>query len=312
MFPVIVAAMPEPFLLACTPRTRDAKVRVAELAQRQWGVVARFQLEESGLEAAGISRWINERRLHRIHPAVYAVGHPALGLEGRLAAALFYAGPGAALSGVTAGYWWGMLGGEPKLIHVATPRRRASLPQVRVHRERTFERVWHRRLPVTPPSQALLEMARQLRTTELRRALAEAEYQRLVTLDDVQCVLGRGKRGSAALRVAIECHNPRLARTKSQLEELLISVCDRYSVTPPEGVNVLVAGWLVDAVWFEQQVVVELDGYAAHSTRARLERDHRRDLDLRAAGFVVLRYTWHQLVHEPEQVVADLRRALEK
>jgi len=148
--------------------------------------------------------------------------------------------------------------------------------------------------------------------TELRRALAEAEYQRLVTLDEVRCVLGRGKRGSAALRVAVECHNPRLARTKSQLEERLISVCERYSVIPPDGVNLLVAGWLVDAVWFEPKVVVELDGYAAHSTPARLERDHRRDLDLRAAGFVVLRYTWRQLMHEPERVVADLRRALHK
>ena len=285
---------------------------MAELARRQWGVIARFQLEESGLEAAGISRWINERRLHRIHPGVYAVGHSALGLEGRLAAALFYAGPGSALFGVTAGFWWGMLAPEPKLIHVATPRRRASLPQVRVHRERTFERVWHRRLPVTPPSRALLGMACQLGMMQLRRALAEAEYQRLVTLDDVERVLGRGKPGSAALRVAVECHNPRLARTKSKLEELLISVCERYSVTPPDGVNVLVAGWLVDAVWFEKRVVVELDGYAAHSTPARVERDHRRDLDLRAASFVVLRYTWHQLVHEPERVVADLRRALRK
>jgi hypothetical protein len=216
------------------------------------------------------------------------------------------------LCGVTAGYWWGMLGGEPKVVHVATPRRRAPLPQVRVCQERVFQRVWHRRLPVTSPSEALLEMACRLRMIELRRALAEAEYQRLVTLDDVRCVLGRGKPGSAALRVAVECHNPRLARTKSQLEELLISVCERYSVTPPDGVNVPVAGWLVDAVWFEQQVVVELDGYAAHSTPARLERDHRRDLDLRAVGFVVLRYTWRQLVHEPEQVVADLRGALEK
>jgi predicted transcriptional regulator of viral defense system len=304
--------MPELSLLACTPRTRNAKVRVAELAERQWGVVARFQLEESGLEAAGISRWINEHRLHRIHPGVYAVGHRALGIEGRLAAALFYAGPGAVLFGVTAGYWWGMFAGEPKRMHVAIPGRRRSRPSVRVHEQRNYERVWHKRLPLTPPAQTLLEIATQVRMMELRRALAEAEYQRLVTLDEVRGVLGRGKPGSAALRVTMECHNPRLARTKSKLEDLLISLCERYSVIPPGGVNVVVAEWLVDAVWFEQKVVVELDGYAAHSTPARLHRDHRRDLDLRAAGFVVLRYTWHQLMHEPERVVADLRRALEK
>jgi len=72
------------------------------MAGRQWGVVTRAQLEESGLEKAGVSRWLRERRLHRVHPGVYAVGHPALGWEGKLAAALLYAGPGAALCGVTA------------------------------------------------------------------------------------------------------------------------------------------------------------------------------------------------------------------
>ena len=86
------------------PLAREArKFGWPSLAKRQWGVVTRAQLEECGLEDAGISRWIHERRLHRIYPGVYAVGHLALGIEGRLAAALFYAGPGAALCGVTAG-----------------------------------------------------------------------------------------------------------------------------------------------------------------------------------------------------------------
>ena len=70
--------------LACTPRTRGANVQVAQLADRQWGVVTRGQLEDCGLEAAGISRWIRSHRLHRIHPGVYGVGHAALGLEGSM------------------------------------------------------------------------------------------------------------------------------------------------------------------------------------------------------------------------------------
>jgi len=303
--------MPELSLLSPECPASSAKVRLAEVAARQWGVVSVGQLADLGLGSSVVSDWVREHRLHRIHPGVYAVGHSALGVEGRLAAALFYAGPGAVLFGVTAAYWWGMLRGEPQRMHVAVPGRRRSLPSVRVREQRQFERVWHKRLPLTPPAQTLLEIAAQVRMMELRRALAEAEYQRLVTLDEVGGVLGRGKPGSAALRVAMECHNPRLARTKSKLEDLLIAVCERYAVTLPDGVNVVVVGWLVDAVWYGRRVVVELDGYAAHSTPARLERDHRRDLDLRAAGFVVLRYTWHQLMHEPERVVADLRRALE-
>ena len=66
----------------------------------------------------------------------------------------------------------------------------------------------------------------------------------------------------------------------------------------------------MDAVWFEHKVVVELDSQLAHGTAARLEKDHRRDLALRGAGFTVLRYTWAQLTQTPELVLTDLRRAL--
>jgi very-short-patch-repair endonuclease len=73
-------------------------------------------------------------------------------------------------------------------------------------------------------------------------------------------------------------------------------------------VNVKIGGWTVDAVWSEPMVAVELDRYMAHRTPARLEADRRRELELRAAGYAVLRYTWAQITAAPDQVVADLRR----
>jgi len=204
-----------------------------------------------------------------------------------MAAALFYAGSGAAFCGVTAGWWLGMLHAEPRLLHVTAPGRRRSLREVRVHRRRRFERVWHKRFPVTPPAQTLLDIA----------------------LDEVEAVLGRGKPGSAALRVALDCHRPELAKTRSTLEEKFLLLCEHYSLPPP-GVNVWIGGWLVDAAWFDQRVVVELDGHAAHGTSASQEADHRRDLELRAAGYTVVRYTWQQVTETPELVLADLRPLL--
>jgi hypothetical protein len=41
-----------------------------------------------------------------------------------------------------------------------------------------------------------------------------------------------------------------------------------------------VAGFTVDAVWPAQQLIVELDGYAFHGTRAAFERDRARDAEL--------------------------------
>ena len=284
-----------------------AKVRLAELAARQWGVVSLAQLEGVGIGRTVVSRWVAERRLHRVHPSVYAVGHPALALEGRLAAALFYAGTGSALASVTAASWLGILPGTPKRLHVVTHGKRHSLPGVKVYCRRRVERIWHKRLPVTPPAQALLDIATEVRFQQLRRALAEAEFLRLVTLAEVEQVLGRGKPGSAALRVALDCHRPQLARTKKGTEEAFLLLCERYGFVLPD-VNVWVAGWRVDAVWFEQKVVVELDSLLAHGTPARIENDHRRDLDLRAAGFTVLRYTWQQVTGQAALVAADLGR----
>jgi len=58
--------------------------------------------------------------------------------------------------------------------------------------------------------------------------------------------------------------------------------------------------------------VAEVDGYRFHSSRSAFERDRRRDAELGAAGFRVIRVTWQQLVEEPIAVIARIARALER
>jgi very-short-patch-repair endonuclease len=273
------------------------------------GVVTRWQLVEAGFPAAAITRWIESLRLHRVYPGVYALGHRRLSIEGRQAAALFYAGRGAMLSRGSASWWCGLVPKPGPEVHVNAPGDRRSLPGVQVHHPRELVRVWHRRFPVTPPAQTLLDAANGLPIDKVRRMLAEADYLRLVTLEEVQAVLGRGKRGSAALRKALTTYLPQLAHTRSEMEELFLLLAERHGLTP-DAVNVRIAGWLIDAVWHEARVVVELDSRTAHDASWRLDRDHRRDLDLRTAGYTVLRYTWKQLTAEPELVIRDLRRSV--
>jgi very-short-patch-repair endonuclease len=75
-------------------------------------------------------------------------------------------------------------------------------------------------------------------------------------------------------------------------------------------VNVHLHGWLVDACWPDQKIVIEVDGWRGHRTPAQLHADHQRDLELRAAGYIVLRYTERQLLDTPAAVAADIRRYL--
>jgi Transcriptional regulator, AbiEi antitoxin len=99
--------------------------RVLRLAEGQWGVIARWQLEQCGLSTAAIPRWVASGRLHRIYPGVYAVGHRAIPLEGQLLAAVLYAGPGAAVSHASAAHWWELIphlpDTNPRLKPQATP-----------------------------------------------------------------------------------------------------------------------------------------------------------------------------------------------
>jgi very-short-patch-repair endonuclease len=237
------------------------------------------------------------------------VGHRGLGVEGRLAAALFYAGPGAALSHLTAGWWWQLLPNPPTVIHISATRRLLSRPGMQLHLPRRLERTWCRRLPVTPVARTLLDIAAVLPFDQLRRAMAEAEYRRMIDLDSIPAVLKRGRPGSAALKAALERHRPELARTLSVLEERFLALCETHGIRLPE-VNAEVAGMMVDALWVAERVIVELDGQAAHGTFPAVEKDRGRELALRAVGYQVLRYTWQQVTAQPELVVGDLRAAL--
>jgi predicted transcriptional regulator of viral defense system len=291
------------------PRTQSASVRIGRVAERQWGVVSRAQLLRCGLSPAGIKRRIADERLHPVHPGVYAVGHRALSAEGRLAAALLHAGPGAALSHLTAAWWWQLLSREPSRIHVSTCRRVSSLQAVFVHHPRHLERTSHRGLPVTTVPRTLLDCASMLPPPALRRALSEALYLRIATPSAIAAQLRRGHRGSAPLRAALTRHTPQLARTLSVLEERFLALCEQFEIPDPE-VNGKVGGLMVDALWRAQRVVVELDGHAAHANPAAVERDRRRELALRGAGYYVLRYTWQQVTEHPDEVAADLRALL--
>jgi very-short-patch-repair endonuclease len=280
-------------------------VGLAGLAERQWGVLTRAQLERSGLSASGISWALKRERLHLVHPGVYALGHRRLSTEGRLYAAILYGGPGAMLSHVTAAWWWQLWGSEPRWIHISTARHARSTAELRVHRPRDLDGTCHRGLPVTTVARTLLDHAATVRFEDVRRALAEADYRNLVDFARLDAVARRGRSGSAALRKAIRSHRPELAQTRSVLEERFLALCEAHGIALPE-VNPIVEGVMVDMLWRAERVVVELDGHAAHANPAAIERDRRRELRLRAAGHLVLRYTWQQITQQPDEVAADL------
>jgi len=286
-----------------TPR---ANVRLARLAGGQKGRVTRAQLTTLGIDPRTVARWLKQGYLHKKLPHVYAVGHPGDSLEARLMEAVLYAGPGAMLSHYTAVWWWGLDDRPPALIQVSTPRRCRSLPGLEVHeRRRGVERDRHKGIPVSTVAQALLDYASRAYPSRLRRALANADYGRLLNVPAVDELLGRGRPGSAQLKRAVKTHRPQLARSRSDLEVSMFELCERAGIPLPE-INTRVHSWTVDFLWRGQRVVVEVDGCGNHRSPAQIRRDRRMDLELRRHGLTVLRYSDEQVSHEWAAVGAEI------
>jgi very-short-patch-repair endonuclease len=63
-------------------------------------------------------------------------------------------------------------------------------------------------------------------------------------------------------------------------------------------------------LWREQRVVFEIDGYGAHRSRAKFNRDRRKDAVLKADGWDPNRLSNDQLESEPYAAVAYVAQAL--
>lgn len=288
---------------------QSASRRVAEVAQRQFGAVARWQLRLHGLSEARIRSFLRTRRLHPWYPGVYAYGRPDLSTRGGLAAALLYAGPGAALGGLTALWWLELLNRRPALIHIDAPGRKASRQNILIRHPDAVPRTRHRGLPLVPIERALLRATDSLSPDSLRLVLARAEFRKLISLQALNLAASEGRRGSRALRAAMDAHLPQLAHCANGLERDFVLLCERHRLALPEP-NARIGRYRPDMLWRGAMVIVELDGTQAHSTPAQLLADARRQAELERRGYLVIRFSREQVRRRPGWVAAGVRAAL--
>jgi hypothetical protein len=285
---------------------------IAELADRQHGVVARWQLVALGLGRGAIAARLKKKRLHRVHQSVYAVGYRRISQMGWSMAAVLACGPNAILSHRCAAALWGILEGWPTRVDVTVPRPLGSREGIRV-RVTTIaddERTVHAGIPVTTVARTLLDLAAVLQPDELNRALERAEALRLSDRTPLVALIERhrGRRGTANLNAAIR-EGLRPAVTKSELERRFLSFVEKAGLPRPQtNVWLKIGGeWLeVDCAWPEERVIVELDSRAYHQTTVAFERERTRDRKLQAAGWRPIRVTDRALRQEPDALVADV------
>lgn len=66
----------------------------------------------------------------------------------------------------------------------------------------------------------------------------------------------------------------------------------------------------IDIAFPEARLAIEIDGRAWHSSTDRFESDRTRQNSLVSANWRVLRFTWQQIVNDPDYVTTEIRRHL--
>jgi hypothetical protein len=288
---------------------------LAELAKRQYGVVAHEQLVALGYSEGAIGRGVKAGRLHRVLRGVYAVGHSALSPHGDCMAAVLTCGDGALLSHQSSAWIWGLLPTWPPTQHVTVPARGHQRDGVHLHHSTIIEvadRAEVERLPVTSVARTLLDLACRRRTKELENAVDRAHRMDLLDLDAVDSLIARsgGHAGRRRLGQAIELYrDPAFDRARS--ERLFLDLVKGAGLPRP-AINAFVAGHELDAFWEEERFAVEIDGWIAHGNRRSFERDPVRIEDLKLAGIDAIRLTARRIERHPAAVVKRLAQHLER
>ncbi|MFO8175952.1 MAG: DUF559 domain-containing protein [Longimicrobiales bacterium] len=165
-------------------------------------------------------------------------------------------------------------------------------------------------LPVTVPARTLLDLAGSVNDRRVEQALAVALRERLSDRKEIRKLLARHPRrsGTPLLRDLVDRDNEAVF-TRSEAEARFLKLVRKARLRIPQ-VNARVSGYEVDFLWRRQRLIVEIDGFAFHSSSGAFERDRRRDAVLTGAGFRVIRVTWRQVTKEPEALLVSLAQAL--
>jgi very-short-patch-repair endonuclease len=160
----------------------------------------------------------------------------------------------------------------------------------------------------------LFDLAAVLSRRQVERALNEVEVQGLTNPLSIPDLLARypRRRGSAVLRALLDDGAAR-GVTQSDLEERFVAFIEAYGLPNPRfNADLAVGGrfFVVDCLWDDERLIVELDGRAVHGTKRAFEADRERDRLLLADGWRVMRVTWRQLRDEAPAIATDLRNAL--
>jgi very-short-patch-repair endonuclease len=278
-------------------------IKLEPIARRQHGLITRPQAVAAGCHVRAWYRALASQTIVGIHPGVARLPGAFPTPQQTILAAVLGAGEGAMASHRSATLMWGVeiVGDRP--VDVIVPRRRhpASMTGVVLHHPRDRgDLVASRRggIVCTNPLRTIVDLG-AVAPEAVPAALASLMTSGFVSTSAVWAVLERhalsGRNGVAALRHALADWSFEHRPPDSELEIVMNTMVDRSSLPKPEF-HARILGIEVDFLFVEAKLVVE--------------RDRERDARLVEVGYVVLRFTWNQIVRRPAWVADRIAGAI--
>jgi very-short-patch-repair endonuclease len=162
-------------------------------------------------------------------------------------------------------------------------------------------------IPVTTVPRLLADLAAMLDKQQLKRVWQEAQRVHRFDVNAVKPFLHEPRKGIGNLTALVE-EAEDAPDTRSEFEHRFHDFLSERPDIPKAAYNVALHGYVVDAAWLSQGLIVELDSRGFHWHRA--EEDFDRDAELLTYGYRTYHVTWRALTREPEKLAGRLRRLL--
>lgn len=293
-------------------------LQIATSAAARHGVFTTEDVLATGATHSLITRRVQAGRWVRIAPGVYVVAGAPESWERAVSAAILRLGPLAAASHRTAAHLHGLYG-RPRRIEVVTRATGArGLPFV-VHQCQDItvaEIVPVRGIATTDVARTIIDVGVPAGIQVTQRILDDALRKGLVNLHQVAARIHRyGRKGRRGIGPARALVIERLGwndLTESVLEDALLRLAKRSGLPTPTPQRRVRLPNRVARVDFDfgRSVVVELDSEKFHMDPTRFRDDRRRHNALTHHGLTVLRFTWWDVMADPEYVASTIATAL--
>jgi len=288
--------------------------QLERIARRQMGLFTRAQARESSFTAKMIRARVRSGAWQPVNGRVLANVGVRLTPRIRDRAAQL-AVPGSVLAGASAARVWGIPTPDAAPCLALTRDGHPSLSGVRLLRTAIDRRdiLMSDGSALTSRERTVFDCLRLLPVEEAADLLDRALQQRWITIENLTLRLHAhvGRLGAGQIRRLLRSVR---AGTRSSAERLLAKLLRGAGIdgwvanlTIADERGIIGVG---DFVFGRARLVVEIDGFAFHTTPDRFQRDRERQNRLVAAGWTVLRFTWRDLNERPDHVIRTIRAML--